>query len=840
MRTQKIIKLPTCGSLLVIASFIAGCDGGSAQVSQPVDSVEAVEAIEDVEVIEDVEAIEAVEAVEPVEAIEPVETIAAAEIPLIEALSVDIEWANSAALSKAQALPESPVQNTVQHNTMGRWGDLIDWPHIAAGAASLPSGNIASWASSDINDFRVNASYTHGSIYIPATGSFLDSPNTQHNLYGSSVAMAGDGSFLAVGDGRSVTSTSKLTDEGWSASDPTLHQRSFAQTTGLAGGQIITFYGADPDSPTEIWTTDAGWSPLTQPDSQSIPANGSTPLVVAPDGRLFSAGLDTELFSIDLENQPDYQSHGTHDANDVKRLYGTSVLFDEGKLLVAGGGRPSLDSALTIDINGATPVIETTSPMHNPRSMHNTVLLPDGQVMVVGGTRSGIPFSDDGSILEPELWDSTTGQWQKLAAHSQPRNYQSTALLLKDARVITMGGGLCGECTGNNLNAEIFEPPYLFASNGELAAIRPEINNAPDTSAAGEKLIIEASGTNTPITRFNLLRLNAVTRHHSTDQRIISLGFSETANGQYELQLPDNRNILLAGYYWLFALDEQGTPSVGHTLQVVDTEATVQPDTEEIPDLPDGSLFKRGDVLALHYDVAADIDDIHAIASGRTITSFFNIEPAVVVGTYGFDNNRRETYHVIFNGLTRKVAANEVATRSYGAGGYLDTQGYQAELQLAAVAQAAIWKQALDAGNDIWVAEGGPSDFTEEVLQQLLSQGITTETTRSKIHVIQHSIAANEGNTNDNNLAFVKLNTDYITIANGNQPNTTADLNTGVAVDDDFRTWAAGSTNASGWEFSLDYFAEKLDFSDTVELLYILNIGTDEIADTVDFTSYFD
>ena len=125
-------------------------------------------------------------------------------------------------------------------------------------------------------------------------------------------------------------------------------------------------------------------------------------------------------------------------------------------------------------------------------------------------------------------------------------------------------------------------------------------------------------------------------------------------------------------------------------------------------------------------------------------------------------------------------------------------------------------------------------------MQQLLSQGITTETTRSKIHVIQHSIAANEGNTNDNNLAFVKLNTDYITIANGNQPNTTADLNTGVAVDDDFRTWAAGSTNASGWEFSLDYFAEKLDFSDTVELLYILNIGTDEIADTVDFTSYFD
>ena len=51
-----------------------------------------------------------------------------------------------------------------------------------------------------------------------------------------------------------------------------------------------------------------------------------------------------------------------------------------------------------------------------------------------------------------------------------PRIYHSCALLLPDGRVLSLGGGRPKAKNGgqHNKNAEIFEPPYLFAPNGQL------------------------------------------------------------------------------------------------------------------------------------------------------------------------------------------------------------------------------------------------------------------------------------------------------------------------------------------------------------------------------------
>jgi len=848
-----------------------------------------------------------------------------AEVSLAEAqgsvnrgLPADLEWAELARLRDAIALPPQQDHPVEQNSALGRWSEVIDWPHIAAGAASLPSGRVASWSSSDVNDFRSSDNYTHAAIYDPVTATFLNSPNIAHNLFGASIAMMSDGQVVAVGNSRGVTTTSVLTDSGWIAGDSLPQTHAYGQTTTLADTTLVSIGGLAGDAaPASQWRSEQGWSELTgdlaaglralQPESLKQ-LDSAAALMVSPDGRLFSAGSGLQSYSLDPQGNA--QLHGTQNADSDERPFGSTVLYDVGKILVAGGGRPSLSSAATIDINGPAPIVSTTSSMHNPRSLHNSVLLPNGQVVVIGGTEQGIPFADDGSLFQPELWDPGTAQWQRLASHRMPRNYQSTALLMKDARVISMGGGLCGNCQSNQQSAEIFEPPYLFNADGS-AATRLEITDAPDQAVVGETLLL-ATGTKAGATieRFNLLRISAVSRHHNADQRLVPVSFSNsnTAENGYELYLSQNANILLPGVYWLYAIDSHGVPSIGHTLQILtdaaaaENESTAGADTQEGTDqgqteqlapeeqapeeqtpeqgeqaltesggsqatggdpdgndnnpsdetgaetnneitgrdLPDGSLLQRGDVLALHYDVAADIDDIHAIASGKTITAFYDITPAVVVGTYGFDNNRRETYHVKFNNLTRKDAANEVATRAYGSGGYLDTKGYQADLEIAAETQAAIWKQALNAGNDVWVAEGGPSDFTEEVLQQLVQRGISLATLQTKVHIVQHSIAANEGNTDDQNLVFVKANTDYITLQNGNQPNLTADLNTGETVDDYFRDWASNSVHPTAWEFSMVYFEEKLDFSDTVEILHILNIGIDLIADTNDFADFFD
>jgi len=174
-------------------------------------------------------------------------------------------------------------------------------------------------------------------------------------------------------------------------------------------------------------------------------------------------------------------------------------------------------------------------------------------------------ISDQGSIVVPEIWNPDTELWSELAPHEWPRNYHSTALLLKDGRVISMGGGLCGDnCPSNHQNGEIFEPPYLFNTDGTLAT-RPTLNGVPATTVPGATLSVTGSAD---IESFSLVRLVALTHHHTTDQRRIPLSFTQTGAQSYQLELTDNPNVLIPGLYWLFAMNADGVPSEGQTVSV--------------------------------------------------------------------------------------------------------------------------------------------------------------------------------------------------------------------------------------------------------------------------------
>jgi galactose oxidase len=151
-----------------------------------------------------------------------------------------------------------------------------------------------------------------------------------------------------------------------------------------------------------------------------------------------------------------------------------------------------------------------------------------------------------------------------MAPQAIPRAYHSVALLLPDGRVFSGGGGLCGDCTTNHPDAQIYSPPYLFTANGKLRT-RPVITKAPAKALTGSTITVT---TNSATPTFSLIRMSGDTHGVNNDQRRIPLTPTAVNGTTYELPLPGSTGVLLPGNYMLFALDANGTPSVAKIINI--------------------------------------------------------------------------------------------------------------------------------------------------------------------------------------------------------------------------------------------------------------------------------
>jgi hypothetical protein len=203
------------------------------------------------------------------------------------------------------------------------------------------------------------------------------------------------------------------------------------------------------------------------------------------------------------------------------------------------------------------------------RRFANSTLLPDGTVLVTGGTSQG-NARYDGKLWDPtkmvfaaELWNPVTETWSTLAAMQTPRSYHSTAALLPDGRVLVGGGEAAPPLDSVDYRVfEIFSPPYLFKG------ARPSITDAPNTVAYGETFLVETPEA-TDITSVNWIRLSSVTHAFNQNQRINHLHFTPTSNGEgLRITTPANGNLAPPGHYMLFILNSHGVPSVAHIVQL--------------------------------------------------------------------------------------------------------------------------------------------------------------------------------------------------------------------------------------------------------------------------------
>jgi hypothetical protein len=224
-------------------------------------------------------------------------------------------------------------------------------------------------------------------------------------------------------------------------------------------------------------------------------------------------------------------------------------MYDAGKILLNGGGDPPTATAEVIDLNAPTPSWRSVHSMANARRQSNSTLLPDGKVLVTGGS-SGSGFDNSTNPVYPaEIWDPSTEQWTTVASITVYRGYHSTAVLLPDGRVVSAGGEVGGP------SYEIYSPPYLFQGP------RPTITSAPTNVGYGQTFFVQTPDA-TSIRQVTWLRLTSVTHSFNQNQRLLHLAFSQVTGG-LNVTSPANANLSPPGDYMLFIVNSNGVPSVG-------------------------------------------------------------------------------------------------------------------------------------------------------------------------------------------------------------------------------------------------------------------------------------
>ncbi len=480
----------------------------------------------------------------------------------------------------------------------GKWSAPIGFPIVPVSAVMLPNDKLLTFSAADTMYYTsMPDTITNVAVLDLKTGKVTGpiDVNTHHQMFCEGLAILADGRVLINGGSNDQATTiyNPKTNK-WTIGPLMNIPRAYNADTTLSTGQVLTlggsWYDAAGNKNGEIFTpkgATGSWRNLpgvlaskilTHDPAGIFRADNHPWLFAQANGTAFQAGPSRQMNWITTKGQGTITGAGRRGSS-ADAMNGNAVMYDVGKIVTLGGATAYQDAgsvvdvqatrrAYTVNINGGPkkPVsVRRVSNMAYQRSFSNSVVLPNGEVLVVGGQQHPQPFTDTGAALSPELWNPSTRKFTIMAPEAIPRTYHSVAILLPDGRVFSGGGGLCGDgCTANHPDGQIYSPPYLFNANGSLRR-RPVIRTAPAKATTGKTITVT---TNSATPSFSLIRMAAVTHSVDNDQRRIPLTPVARHGDRYELRLPASTGVLLPGNYMLFALNKQGTPSIAKIINV--------------------------------------------------------------------------------------------------------------------------------------------------------------------------------------------------------------------------------------------------------------------------------
>ena len=284
-------------------------------------------------------------------------------------------------------------------------------------------------------------------LYDPNTGAWT-ATGAMSQLRGLQTAtLLPDGKVLVVGgsacadfDGCPLTSA-ELYDPAsgtWIATGSMVEARLGDHTaTLLNNGKVLVAGGTggafESMRSAELYDPATGsWSSA----GQMVEPRSNHTATLLLDGKVLVAGSGTEVASAELYDPSTGQWTATGTMSGLW-IHHTATRLPDGKVLAAGGGVATDQSGtMTALYDPSTGQWTAAGTMVEGRIYHTATLLPDGTVLVVGGANSVI---DPAALATAEIYDAISGSWVATTSMAEAR-HSYTATLLPDGTVLVVGG----------------------------------------------------------------------------------------------------------------------------------------------------------------------------------------------------------------------------------------------------------------------------------------------------------------------------------------------------------------------------------------------------------------